>query len=156
MPTHLEQELYKAAILTFEELSFMLPCDAVEPKQRAAKPSARASISFAGPFTGKLILTVFGDLLPLISANMLGQDSAPPQSEQLDALRELTNVVCGNLLPGLAGSEAIFDISPPVIANPAGPALNNGKAAEVEVGLEEGRFHLSLSLEGYKPLERPA
>jgi CheY-specific phosphatase CheX len=153
MPIRLEQELYRAAILTFEELSFMLPADTLNERQRAATPSARASISFAGPFVGNLVVTAHGDLLPRISANMLGQDKPPALSEQLDALREISNVVCGNLLPSLAGSDAIFDISPPAVANPVGPALQVEKAAEVEIGLEEGRFHFALALVGYKSSE---
>jgi CheY-specific phosphatase CheX len=153
MPISLEQELYRAAILTFEELSFMLPADTLDARQQAAKPSARASISFAGPFAGNLVVTAYGDLLPMISANMLGQDTPPAQNEQLDALREISNVVCGNLLPGLAGLEAVFDIFPPAVVSPLGPGLQGEKAAEVEVGLEGGRFHFALALVGYKPSE---
>jgi CheY-specific phosphatase CheX len=153
MPISLERELYRAAILTFEELSFMLPADTLDARQQAAKPSARASISFAGPFAGNLVVTAYGDLLPMICANMLGQDTPPAQNEQLDALREISNVVCGNLLPGLAGAEAIFHISPPAVVSPVGPAFQGEKTAEVEIGLQEGRFHFTLVLVGYKPNE---
>ena len=151
MPICLERELYRAAILTFEELSFMLPADILDARQQAAKPSARASISFAGPFNGNLVVTAFGDILPMVSANMLGQDTPPAQNEQLDALREISNVVCGNLLPSLAGSEAIFDIFPPAVVSLAGPGLQGEMSAEVEIGLGGGRFHFALALVGFKP-----
>ncbi len=67
-------------------------------------------ISFKGPFEGTVALSVTSELLPEICANMLGLDSdeTAPAAQQRDAFKELLNVICGNLLPKLAGQDAVF------------------------------------------------
>jgi len=36
------------------------------------------SVEFKGPFSGKLLVRVCGGLLPILAANMLGEEKAPP------------------------------------------------------------------------------
>ncbi len=76
-----------------------------------------ASVSFAGPFSGNLIMVVSGQILPELTGNMLGvDDNAETTLEQRhDALKELINVICGNLLPTIAGKHSIFNVNAPVI-----------------------------------------
>lgn len=148
MENSLTTELYQAAVLTFEDLSLMLPTPGVEDWQRNAAPTAAAKITFSGPFAGTLALCVYGDLLPMIAANMLGQAEPPTEEEQLDALGEVANVICGNMLPGVGGTDAIFEISPPQIA-PVDEILAAASAAKakIQIGLEEGHVDLFLWLE---------
>lgn len=99
----------------FEDLAFVLvmPDDgSVEHDDCPDAATSVASISFRGPFSGTLFLTVSEELLPMIAANMLGLEDCETatQEEEQDAFKELLNVVCGNLLPEAAGVEAVFDV----------------------------------------------
>jgi len=78
---------------------------------------ALAYMSFMGPFTGKLIMAVPTALCPEIAANVLGLDPDDPlvQDKPYDALKELLNVTCGNLLTAIAGDEPVFDLTPPEV-----------------------------------------
>lgn len=138
MPT----ALYQAAALTFEELGFLFPNEDLEPGQQTAAVDGVVSVDFQGPFNGSLILQVCGDILPTITANMLGEHEVPAIALQHDVLGELGNVVCGNALPLIAGREVVFRLSPPCVLSTA-PALEN-PAAQVQIGLEEGRADVFL------------
>ena len=53
-----------------------------------------------------------------LTENMLGLDEGEAEissDDQADALKETINVICGNLLPAIAGKDAVFDIQPPEI-----------------------------------------
>jgi hypothetical protein len=149
MPNLLANSLHKAAVLTFEELSFMLPNEDPEDLQLAAPGTIGARISFRGAFTGTLAILICGDLLPRLSTNMLGQETPPDPPQQLDALREVANVICGNLLPEVAGRQAVFDICPPEILTPSDLRTFSDvpPVAETQVGLHEGRVDLFLYLD---------
>ncbi len=140
MSKKLKAELYKAATLTFEEMGFLLPTREIDEQQMNAKVEAAVSVEFEGPFSGKLLMRVCGGLLPILAANMLGDENIPPKSLQYDALGEIANVICGNMLPGIAGSKDFFHVSAPkmIDSNDVPPV------AEVQVGLGLGRADLLL------------
>jgi len=104
----------------------------VEPAEEggAAPGSMPESIwlSFEGPFRGVLRLTApkaFGSMLAM---NMLGadEDTEDIESKADDALKELVNIVGGNLVTELAGSEPVFEMSVPEFANDAlSPSLED-------------------------------
>ncbi|MEW6260166.1 MAG: chemotaxis protein CheX [Thermodesulfobacteriota bacterium] len=72
-------------------------------------------VEFHGPFSGKLVLMAAEETLPELTASMLGVEESEIMSEHMeDALKETLNVVCGNLLPRIAGEQAVFNISSPV------------------------------------------
>ncbi len=117
--TSLETRIFRSAARTFEELTFLftergedLP-DVACPGAREKCGRAQATIVFTGPLDGQLLLRVSENLLPELAANMLGEDDQRPESERWDALGEVANVVCGNLLPGLAGNKAVFRLQAP-------------------------------------------
>jgi len=60
-------------------------------------------VDFTGRFTGGMELALSASVLAELAANMLGAEEGTTLSadEQRDALRELANVVCGNLLPAI-------------------------------------------------------
>lgn len=144
----LEAELYKSATLTFEELSFLLPTPEIDEQQWNAPAEAAVSVEFEGPFCGKLLLKVYGGLLPTIAANMLGEEEVPSRSQQVDALGEIANVICGHMLPGIAGSKDIFHVSPPQLVE----SIDMHPLAEVQVGLGQGRADLLLFISRYPGL----
>lgn len=73
------------------------------------------SVDFDGPFSGALVLMAAEGTLSELTASMLGAEESEVTSEQKeDALKETLNVVCGNLLPRIAGQEAVFNIARPI------------------------------------------
>jgi len=133
-----------------ESLAFVLP--AFEEEQSPAPEAAdttSASISFAGPFEGTLALSASCELLPAIAANMLGLDfgEVPSRETQQDAFKELVNVICGNLLPAIAGRQAVFDVAPAELpADGAVPATvaGNPPLATAQLHMEDGWVELAL------------
>jgi chemotaxis protein CheY-P-specific phosphatase CheC len=148
MSKKLERELYRAAALTFEGLSFLLPTPEISEQQLNAPSEAAVCVDFEGPFSGKLLLKLYGRLLPTIAANMLGEEDVPSRSQQYDALGEIANVICGHMLPGIAGSKDMFHVSPPKMAE----AIDLPPVAEVQVGLGRGRADLLLFVSKYPAL----
>jgi hypothetical protein len=144
----METELYKAATLTFEELGFLLPTPEINEQQLNAQVEAEVSVEFEGPFSGKLLVRISGGLLPIIAANMMGEEEVSSKSLQYDALGEIANVICGNMLPGIAGSDKVFHVGAPVI----GESIDLPPVAEVQVGLGEGRADLLLFVSRYPAL----
>ncbi|NIA29227.1 MAG: hypothetical protein GWP06_04840 [Actinobacteria bacterium] len=144
----LKATLIKATVLTFEQLSFLLPTEELDEKQQNARPEAAVSVEFQGPFSGKLLLILYGQLLSNIAANMLGQEDAPSKKQQQDAFGEIANVICGNMLPGIAGSKEVFQIFAPQWIRNAGSAAagKETSAAEARVGLDLGRVDVRLFL----------
>ena len=92
---------------------------------------AMASMNFTGPLKGRLTLAVPTEICPEIAANVLGLD---PDDELVaqsadDALRELLNVTCGNLLTALAGEEPVFDLSVPKVSQISTDTWNTLRSA---------------------------
>ena len=136
----LERALRHAAVLTFEQLAFALPLDgAAEP----AGPTAAREVGFAGPFGGRVVVTVERAMLPVLAANMLGVDEPPPPAEQEDALGEVTNVLAGHLLPAIAGVEHVFTLTAP---RPVGQG--GAPSARACVALDLGRVAVDYYREG--------
>jgi CheY-specific phosphatase CheX len=81
-------------------------------------PCHEAMMSFYGAMEGDLVLAATENTGRTIAANSMGVDreELPDQAGQ-DALKELLNVTCGNLLIALAGEEPVFDLLPPVVCS---------------------------------------
>lgn len=138
---------------TLADLAFIVTfdCSAEDDAQAAPKAYAAAAVFFQGPLTGAVNIFVSPDLLPALAANMLGlQDGTVPQSDQqYDALQELANVVCGNLLPAISVHNAPYRLSPPRLLSAADavPAAVEADAA-VNFVTDEGDVRLELHLLG--------
>jgi len=77
----------------------------------------QVQMGFSGPFKGDLTIAVPVDMCPELASNVLGLD---PDDELVthnpyDALKELLNIICGNLLTALAGEEPVFDLTIPEV-----------------------------------------
>jgi len=92
-------------------------------------------------------LALSPETLPEVAANMLGADRTDQVELQQDALKEVGNVLCGNLLPHLAGSDAEFHVGAPELLPdglaPAEAAPGPPRAA-VELCLDAGRASIAL------------
>lgn len=135
-------QLRQAAISTFETLAFLFTEG--EPDEPVPSMTARTCVAFRGPVHGRLELHMTEDLLPVLAANMLGEDAVAGAGD--DALGEIANVICGNLLPSLAGPAAVYDLSAPCRGAAGGEP---GEAvARVRLALDGGCADLLLFLDG--------
>ncbi len=148
MNGNLQSSLLLAATLTFEELGFLFATDELTASQAEAEVEAIARVGFTGPRNGILEVRVTADVLPVLVENMLGSDFSDPQLT-LDALGEVANVICGNVVPAVSGSDAVFDLRAPQAT--AGPGRDLPPLPEptirVSLGIEEGRADVALSFE---------
>lgn len=149
MHTTWKAELLQAAVLTFEELCFLFPDTELTEQQRHVPTDVAVRVAFAGPFRGHLLIKLCGELLPTLTANMLGQDETASQEQHYDALGEIANVICGNVLPRIAGAQEVFQLGTPQIVECDNGVAHEAMslAAEAQLGLEQGRVELWLFAE---------
>ncbi|WP_411280662.1 chemotaxis protein CheX [Gemmatimonas sp.] len=150
MPSTTVQSLSRATTATFEELALLFPEHELSPEQAAAPLDVAVSVEFRGPLRGRLVLRASSLILPSITANMLGEDASRQRPLQRDALGELANVICGNLLPAIAGVEAVFHLSAPYVHEGVDDVSRDADAptASLMFGLEEGRAEAVLYVFG--------
>ena len=113
MNHNVEKILYRKAALIFEELGFMMPQSDICDNYQTDNPGA--VVTFHGPFSGCLLVSVTGEILPTLSLNMLAQQEPAGKQMEEDALRELANVICGNALPAIYGLKEVFHLNAPSI-----------------------------------------
>lgn len=138
--------------MTCETLAFMFamppPEEGPEPGEQEHAGVFRVRVYFEGPVDGSLVLSVPREMLPELAANMLGLDAeATTREQRTDAARELCNVVCGNLLPAVAGAEPVFSVSPPELCgDPAAP--DSVACVSARTWLDEGWVEVEFSVTG--------
>ena len=106
-----------------ESLAFIF-VDPVSPKDinlenDLAEKYIHSQIRFEGPHQGALHLYIPLTMMQTILANMLGEDEDEIEkpleisNKQIDALGELLNVICGQTLTEIWGTEPVFDLRLP-------------------------------------------
>jgi CheY-specific phosphatase CheX len=148
MTGDLTSKLQQAAASTFEQLGFLYADDELTEGQAALPVDAVAIVSFSGPLVGVLEVRIAGGLLPVLAGNMLGVEEAPEESVVMDAFGEVANVICGNVLPLVAGPQAVFDLGAPQVSGSQAtiPGRQDGETASLSMGLEGGRADLDFVL----------
>jgi hypothetical protein len=133
---------------TLEKLAFLFATPMDAPPSLDESQLSTVRVEFGGAFTGGMELSLSGPVLDELAVNMLGADDGDPIAPEarLDALKELANVVCGNLLPTLGGGEAVFNIQAPVVV-PAGHPAWADCAASCGLALDQGVCRVRLRLE---------
>jgi len=137
---------------TLEKLAFLFAAPLEGPAPEETGEFATVRVRFSGPLCGAMQLSLSQPVLAELAVNMLGADDASALSadEQHDALRELINVICGNLLPLIGGGSAEFNIETPFIPATGAAALGKfGPANAVSnLGVENGICRVALQLDG--------
>jgi CheY-specific phosphatase CheX len=116
-PDHSET-LARVFTEVLEQLAFMF----VETPDTTETPESENLVSttmaFRGPCSGTVTLAVTREMAPALAANVLGLDPDDDLTTQAsyDALKELLNVTCGNVLTAIAGDEPVFDLTVPEVA----------------------------------------
>jgi chemotaxis protein CheY-P-specific phosphatase CheC len=108
--------LTEVMIDVLEKLAFMFGDEVgKEEIPFPGRDCVEANMYFKGPRSGKLGIVVPVDICPVIAANILGMDveDLSSQDQDFDALKEVLNVICGNVLTTLEGDEAVFDLTVP-------------------------------------------
>ena len=142
---------------TLEKLAFLFAAPLEGPVPEDTRELATVRVRFSGPLCGGMQLSLSRSVLAELAGNMLGADdgSALSADEQNDALRELINVICGNLLPMIGGGTAEFNIQTPFI--PAAGASAAGELAPVaavsNLSVESGICRVALQLDGPVPAQ---
>lgn len=149
MHTTWKTALLQAAVLTFEELCFLFPDTELTAEQQQAPVDATVWVHFRGPFAGTLQVTLCGQMLPTVAANMLGEDNPPVVAQQYDALGEIANVICGNWLPSITAPQAVFQLDTPQLRDPTATTRTQPeeRVVDVQLGLDQGRVDLCLLVE---------
>jgi len=160
MRAKLEEIMSQVTIDTLEKLAFMFAFLDEDEEGQPRDSMIAGSVSFTGPFSGTLIVTISLQALQELAGNMLGLEDGEETTEdhRSDALKETMNVICGNLLPAIAGDEVIFDIGVPGVL-PADQEMRKGAgipdgrepSAKVNLDLDEGQCVLFLFLDGAIP-----
>lgn len=146
MPSTMEQCLSQTLAATFEDLALICPDYRLSDKQIEAPVDVAMAVSFSGPLNGRLVLKATSHILPGIAENMLGTSTIEGSVIEHDALGELANVMCGNLLPMIGGAEAVFVLSAPQMYDAATDAHRCSPSARASVGIESGRAVAQLLL----------
>jgi CheY-specific phosphatase CheX len=75
-----------------------------------------AQIEFAGPVSGTLMIAAPRALCADLTADLLALDADEVADEQTaDALKELANIICGQLATALCGEEPVVRLSIPQV-----------------------------------------
>jgi hypothetical protein len=154
-----DQALAETAAGTLEQLAFLFAYPSEGGLEASADDAVGCRVCFEGARAGELWGAFARSLLPELAGNMLGLEAIETVAEQqLDALREVMNVICGNLLPQISGPSAVFEIKRPEIVPAAemadralgpGPLLRAAGAADLS--LDEGWCRFLLLTAGEEP-----
>lgn len=150
--------LLTAATRTFESLALLLPSAATSGAEATAVPAHAVRVAFSGPLRGCLALRVTDDVARAFAENMLGVSDASPALVR-DAVGEVANVVCGNLLPEIAGRDAVFQLAAPEridVTDAAWSARPAVSALAASLGIDGGRADVALHLDPATPLRLPS
>ena len=149
--------LTDVVVETLEKLAFLFAHPLEGPAPEGTRELATVRVRFSGPLCGGMQLSLSRPLLAELAGNMLGADDGSVLSadEQHDALRELINVICDNLLPMIGGGTVEFRIQTPFI--PAAGAEASGEfgtvAAVSNLAVDSGICRVALQLDGPVPAE---
>jgi hypothetical protein len=111
-----EELLLITAQRIFEESTFAFVDMPDDPHHLFSEVSPMIfQIDFNGPYSGMICMRILPPLASMLADNMLGEDDEEedPVSRNNDAMGELLNILCGNLLPLIAGPQEEFALSSP-------------------------------------------
>lgn len=144
MPPLPQHPLRRVVTSTFEDLALLFTHGTVEEQDADAPFACAARVAFAGPQDGFVDVRASHDVAVAAARNMLADDSVGADLG-FDAIAEIANVICGNLVPTLAAREAVYRLDAPVRAPLTPPPHAD---ACVELAVETGRVQVCLVLTG--------
>jgi len=150
MKTRIEKALEEATVKTFEDVFFMYPSPELKDIQKNLKPEAAAAVKYRGNYTGKLLVETRGALLSAIATNILSNDLSDSRQKD-DALGELANIICGNIVPYLGRGGKGYKIESPKSLNRKQllEEKKQGKpVAKLTLNFDQGRADIKFYVDG--------
>jgi CheY-specific phosphatase CheX len=150
MKKQIENVLKESTIRTFEDICFIYQVPELKDAQKNLALEAAAEVNYRGDFTGKLLIETRGGLFMAIAANMLSND-VPNTQQKKDALGEIANIICGNVVPSLGrgGREYKIESPRPLKKDDLLKEKKQGKPlAEITLNFNQGRADIKLFVDG--------
>lgn len=119
------------------DLAFMFADDG-EREPSVGERWLETSISYKGSVSGSLRLTCTWTFAAQLAANLLGMESGEETNEQEanDAVKEFMNVICGQYVTAVYGTEDVFNLTiPEVLELPIAPDLEEFENSSDETAL---------------------
>ena len=152
MKTQIKKVLIESTIRTFEDLCFMYQEPELKDAQENLPLEAAAEVKYRNDdFTGRLLIESRGGLFSAIATNMLSNDN-PSDQQKKDALGEIANIICGNIVPSLGGGRREYKIEPPRSLNKEDLLKEEWQeepVAEITLNFNNGRADIKLFVDGY-------
>jgi CheY-specific phosphatase CheX len=151
MKKQIENVLRESTIKTFEDICFIYQVPELKDDQKNLVLEAAAEVKFRGIFTGRLMIETRGGLFSAIASNMLSNE-VPSIQQKKDALGEVANIICGNVVPSLGRSEPEYKIESPICLNTDDLLKENKQEkplAEVTLNFNQGRADIKLFVNNY-------
>ena len=152
MKTQIEKVLVESTVRTLEDLCFMYQEPDLKDAQENLPLEAAAEVEYRNDdFTGKLLIETRGGLFSAIATNILSNDD-PSAQQKKDALGEIANIICGNVVPSLGGSGREYKIEPPRSLNKDDLLKEEWQeepVAEITLNFSDGRADIKLFVDGY-------
>ncbi len=154
MKEPIKETLYRVAVEVLEKIAFVFSFTEDERKNIGTGASVTAKVTFSGLFAGSLVMRISSSILPELTGNMLGLDEneQTTREQQHDAIKELINVICGNLLPAIAGKRMVFNVDTPRVISKDETIDESNLVSTARLSLEEeGQCDLILYVDGRFP-----
>ncbi len=135
----LNEALQAGLVRTLSELCFHFG-DPAETSADRSSPYARVRLD--GAWSGEFVIGIAPPLLQEFTENILGEESVSGE-DCTNALLEIANVVCGNVLPELASSDDEFHLASPTLCS-AERFDRPGEAPLAEAFMDEGAIMVRL------------
>ena len=152
MTTQIEKVLIESTVRTIEDLCFMYQEPELKNAQENLPLEAAAKVEYrSDDFTGKLLIETRGGLFSAIATNILSNDD-PSAQQKKDALGEIANIICGNVVPSLGGGGREYKIEPPRSLNKDDLLKEEWKeepVAEITLNFNDGRADIKLFVDDY-------
>jgi CheY-specific phosphatase CheX len=113
--SELNEKIKDMALSTFESMCFMFPMEDDEfgaPEHDDVDWAPGVIIRFDGDMNGGMLIKASHELRDAVTVNMLGDDDISDQ-QRLDACFELSNIICGNIVPLLTQNKGVSYIQSP-------------------------------------------
>lgn len=136
--------------VVLEQLAFMF-IEEVEKEDLIVREGRffHVSMSFKGFQSGHIEMAIPERMSHLVAANILGiEDDEMIKQSAADAVRELLNIYCGQMLTTIFSCEDIFDLSVPEVKeiNPEEWNILADNSDTIGVKIEEFPFLVKLTL----------
>ncbi|MFA5322872.1 MAG: chemotaxis protein CheX [Smithella sp.] len=151
MKVKIKKALDVASINTFEDVCFMYQVPELKNIQKNLKPEASSAVRYRGDYAGTLLIETSGNLFSAIAANILSTED-PDSRQKRDALGEIANIICGNVVTSLGRGKLGYKIESPKSLSKKELLKKTGHekpVAEITLNFNEGRADIKFFIDGY-------